>query len=182
MRFSARGSIVDHYTLCLKGSYLIDFFLSLVVIVGSGGGGGSSWVCDFFCWDSLQLGKGAKLHGELDMVTTRVILLHRLDHIGKDGFVFAGNEVGDGGSFDRVDGCANHVSPRGTDPFDGAVEVEINNDVEGLCSSFPQLLTLFTDVLANGSFHDNGILGAQRGEGRGGQRGGRWGHGEPASQ
>lgn len=76
--------------------------------------------------------QGAKLNGEANSVTLRVILLHRFNHVGEDGLVFAGYQVGHGGATDRVERGADNVGPRRTDPFDSAVQVQVHDDVEGL--------------------------------------------------
>ena len=123
-----------------------------------------------------QLGQRAEGDGKADEMAPRVVLLHVLDRVDKDGGIIADDEVGDGGPLDGLGRGADDVDPGGAHPADGAVEVEIHNDVHGLLGDLAQLLPPFADVSAEGSLHDQ-TARPERGHGGRGQgvRGGGFG-------
>jgi hypothetical protein len=76
-----------------------------------------------------ELGQRAQLDGETDELAPSVILGHALDNFGENGGVVAHNELGNRGADDRVWLGSDHVHPRGADPADGPVNVEVHDDI-----------------------------------------------------
>jgi len=124
-----------------------------------------------------------KADGESHPLAARVVGPHGLDNLGEDILVFADQKIRYRRVLHAIWLCSDNVGPRGANPTDRAIEVEIEDDVQCLFGSFSEFLPLVSDIFAKGSFHRTRGLTSERGYGghwRRSQRGrrcfGTWVH------
>lgn len=77
MTFTARNTVINHYSL----GFEVEGLWLLVLGIGLGIRGGQ------------EFRQGPELDGKAKSMTAGVILLHRLDDLGKDVFVVAHDQV-----------------------------------------------------------------------------------------